>query len=104
MSVFSKAKKVNLIIYDGGKEDGDRVTITANGKVILKSYQANNTKRIIPIFLTDDKTELVITANNEGSIAPNTVVVELEDGDNTIKALSNLKVGETTQIDILKAK
>jgi len=39
---------------------------------------------------------------NEGTIQPNTIIVELYDNKNSIRALSNLKVGETTQIDILK--
>lgn len=104
LSVFSKSKKINLIIYDGGKEDGDKISITANGKTILKSYQANNFKRIVQLLLDNEKTEVVISADNEGSIAPNTIVVEIEDESNKIKALSNLKVGETTQIDILKTR
>ena len=45
-----------------------------------------------------------IKAENEGRIAPNTVVVEIEDASNTIKALSNLKVGEKTQIDFLRSQ
>ncbi|MFI0429434.1 hypothetical protein [Mariniflexile sp. HMF6888] len=102
LSVFTKAKKINLIIYDGGKQDGDKITIIANGKVILNSYQADKTKRIIPIEINNNKMSIIIKANNEGSISPNTVVVEIDDNSNYIKALSNLKVNETTQIDILK--
>ncbi|MCF8273314.1 MAG: hypothetical protein K9I95_05725 [Flavobacteriaceae bacterium] len=104
LSVFSKAKKINLIIYDGGKEDGDRISIKINEKIILKSYQANNIKKVIPIFLNDKKTSIKIFADNEGSIKPNTIVVEIDDNNNKIKALSNLKTGETTQIDILNSK
>lgn len=104
LSVFSKYEKVNLTIYDGGKEDGDQITIFVNGKVLLKKYKGSNSKKIVDIELTEDKTSIVIEANNEGLIAPNTIVVEINDGQNDIKALSNLKVNETTQIDILKRK
>ena len=104
LSFFSNDKILNLIIYDGGKEDGDKITIYANNKPILENYEAKNGKKNIVISIKEDTTSIVIKAINEGSISPNTVVVEIEDGDNTIKALSNLKKGETTQIDILKRK
>ncbi|MFH6769006.1 hypothetical protein V8G56_09685 [Gaetbulibacter aquiaggeris] len=104
LSVFSKSKKVSIRVYDGGKEDGDKITIYANKKVVLNNYEANKEKRIIYLNLFDDKTSIVIKAENEGKITPNTVIVEIEDGNNNIKALSNLKQGETTQIDFLKAQ
>ncbi|MFI1743163.1 hypothetical protein [Thalassobellus sediminis] len=104
LSVFSKANKINLIIYDGGKEDGDKITISANGKVLVNEYEADINKKTISIDLIDEKTSVVIKANNEGSIAPNTIVVEIDDNNNYIKALSNLKKGESTQIDILKSR
>ncbi|HEY5687601.1 MAG TPA: hypothetical protein VIS27_04770 [Yeosuana sp.] len=104
LSVFSKSKKVSISIYDGGKEDGDKITIYANKKIVLSNYEANKDKRIIYLNLIEDKTSIVIKAENEGNIAPNTVIVEIGDGKNNIKALSNLKRGETTQIDFLKSQ
>ncbi|MEP1489501.1 MAG: hypothetical protein ABJK28_13855 [Algibacter sp.] len=104
LSVFTAADKIDLIIYDGGKEDGDRVTILVNGKTLVNEYKANNSKKIISIDLVNDKTTIVINATNEGSISPNTIVVEIDDNNNHIKALSSLKKGETTEIDILKRK
>ncbi|GAA4304391.1 hypothetical protein [Aestuariibaculum suncheonense] len=104
LSVFSKSKSVSLIIYDGGKEDGDKINIKVNDKSLLTHFEATNTQKVINLDLIDGKTSIVINAVNEGSIAPNTVIVELKDGDNSIKAMSNLKKGEKTQIDFLKIK
>lgn len=102
LTFFTKSNKIRFIVYDGGQEDGDNITITSNGKIILKSYEANKTEKYIDINLTNNKTSIVIKANNEGAIAPNTVVVKIDDGSNLVKALSNLKAKEITQIDILK--
>jgi hypothetical protein len=102
LSVFSNSKNVTITIYDGGKADGDKITIMVNGKPYLTNYEAKSDKKILTLNLIEDKTSFVIEALNEGSIKPNTVVVELDDHTNTIKALSNLKTGETTRIDILK--
>ncbi|WP_282136058.1 hypothetical protein [Seonamhaeicola maritimus] len=102
LSVFSKKDKVKLLIYDGGKEDGDKISITCNGEILKKSYEATNKKEVILLNLTDYKTALSIRAENEGEMSPNTVVVELIDGNSNIRALSNLKGGEETRIEIFK--
>ena len=104
LSVFSKSKNVKLIIYDGGKEDGDKITVSVNGKVIRQGFKVSNKKEIIVLSLKEDVTSVAIKAINEGEISPNTAVVKLEDLNNNIKALSNLKTGEITTIDILKVK
>ena len=104
LSVFSKSNQVHLIIYDGGKEDGDKITVSANTKTLLKNYEAKKEKRSIVLDVSDDTTSITIEAVNEGTIAPNTVIVEIKDGLNNIQALSNLKAGEKTQIDILKVR
>lgn len=102
LSIFTNDEKIKLIVYDGGKEDGDRISIMSNGKTIRKSYKATNKRNIILLNLDSKKTSIVIKAENEGQISPNTVVVELVDQENNIRALSNLKVGEETRIDVLK--
>lgn len=102
-SFFTKGNEIKFTIYDGGKVDGDKVTILSNGKSILSNYEANATRKIFTVKLTSLKTTIVIKALNEGKISPNTVVIEMEDGDHQLKAISNLKKGESTQIDILKS-
>ena len=102
LSVFTNSNTIKINIYDGGKEDGDKITILVNNKIVLNTYEANKLKKFIDINIENRKTSIVIKANNEGDISPNTVVVEIDDGMNLIKALSNLKKNETTQIDFLK--
>ena len=102
LSLFSTSKMVKFTIYDGGKEDGDRISIFANGTPVLSNYEASNEKKVFTVQIVSDKTTIMIKALNEGLIAPNTVIVEIEDDNNIIKALSNLKAKELTKIDIIK--
>lgn len=102
LSVFTKSKTIKLIIYDGGKEDHDEISIIINGKTLVDKFEPKKDEKVWTIDLISNKTEIVIKANNEGDIAPNTAVVVIDDGDNYIKALSNLKIYESTQIDVLK--
>jgi len=101
LTVFTASKSIKLILFDGGKLDGDSIDIIINDKTILSNYIADSKEKVVTVALQDKKTSIIIKANNEGEIAPNTVIVKLNDGVNDIKALSNLKAGETTQIDIL---
>ena len=64
----------------------------------------NKEKKYFTVDVINDKTSVRIKAMNEGDIAPNTVVVRIKDKSNSIKALSNLKENDETQIDILKTK
>lgn len=104
LSLFTKSDKVIFEIYDGGKEDGDRISVFVNDKEILSNYKANKEKKYFTVDVINDKTSVRIKAMNEGDIAPNTVVVRIKDKSNSIKALSNLKENDETQIDILKTK
>jgi hypothetical protein len=104
LSVFTDAKAIQLTIFDGGKLDGDRVSIIQDGTFLLSEYEATKTKKVLVIAIENKKTILQIKAHNEGTIAPNTVIVEIDDGKNNIKALSNLKEGEITTMHIYKNK
>ena len=104
VNYFTKSDKVIFEIYDGGKEDGDRISVFVNDKEILSNYKANKEKKYFTVDVINDKTSVRIKAMNEGDIAPNTVVVRIKDKSNSIKALSNLKENDETQIDILKTK
>ncbi len=104
LSIFTDAKAIQLTIFDGGKLDGDRVSIIQDGTFLLNEYEATKTKKVLVIAIENKKTTLQIKAHNEGTIAPNTVIVEIDDGKNNIKALSNLKEGEITTMHIYKNK
>lgn len=104
MSVFSSKNKLQLILYDGGQEDGDVVSIFVNDKNILNKHLISSQKQILDISLTSDKTRIVIKAESVGTISTNTAVIEINDNENNIRALTNLKKGEETTIDILKSK
>ncbi|AXT20209.1 hypothetical protein D7030_03595 [Flavobacteriaceae bacterium AU392] len=101
LSVFTKSEKVNLIIYDGGQEDGDKVSIFINDKLILRNYEIINSEKIIPIVIDGKKATIKIVAQNNGSISPNTMVVKIKEQERIIDVLSNLKKGEEAKIDLL---
>jgi N-acetylmuramoyl-L-alanine amidase len=73
--------KVDL--YDDGDIDGDIVSVYYNGKNILSNKKLTEKPLSLNLSADPDKTEneLVIYAENEGSIAPNTALMIVTEGN-----------------------
>ena len=74
-----------LSFYDNGVIDGDSITVYLNGVNIISHNRltAVASKKTIDISKLGDKIELLVIADNLGSIPPNTGLVVVRDGDNT---------------------
>ncbi|MDO9377122.1 MAG: N-acetylmuramoyl-L-alanine amidase, partial [Ferruginibacter sp.] len=74
--------KVDL--YDDGDVDGDIVTVYYNGKVVVSSKKL--TEKPLSLNLSADpsrkENELLIYAENEGDIPPNTALMIVTEGNN----------------------
>lgn len=101
LTIFAESKKVDLEIWDNGKEDGDVINVYQNDELILRNYSVSTKKKIISVNLVK-KNVFKIVAVNEGTIAPNTAMIRLVDGDRTFEVLSDLKKNESASITILK--
>ena len=104
MHVFTKKSSIELFLFDGGKEDGDKVSIFVDNKKILSNYLINFNKKKLTIPLINAKTTIKIKAENIGSISTNTAIVEIITEKNKIRALTNLKSKQTTSVVIIKEK
>lgn len=84
-SVNIKNDSLVLTLYDNGEIDGDTVSVLLNGNVIwpLQGLTARGNSKTI--YLTPemgDSLELIMYAENLGSIPPNTGLLVVHDGDN----------------------
>lgn len=97
----------NVDLYDNGAVDGDSISLFYNGKLIL-SHKMLSEK---PISLILDATttyavnELIMYADNLGSLPPNTALMVVTDGDNRyeVRISSDLKKSGTIRF-VHKAK
>ena len=74
---------ISIDLYDNGEIDGDSVTLIYNDQ-ILTTHQllTDKAKRfIIKVAPGNIKNELVMYAENLGSIPPNTALMVIYDGD-----------------------
>ncbi len=89
-------KDITLRVYDNGIVDGDSVSIFFNGKLLL-SHQLLTEKPIeLHIRLDENRTrnELLLFAENLGSIPPNTALVVVTAGDKRYELFSRANLEE----------
>ncbi len=84
-------KKISLSIYDNGVTDGDTVSIFFNGKLLMSHQRV--TEKPITLELELDmnlaKNEIILFAENLGSIPPNTALVVVNAGNKRYELFSN---------------
>jgi hypothetical protein len=83
-NVFFTSDSLVLSLYDNGTVDGDTVSVVLNGEVIIakKGLSENAIRTTIHISpQQNDSLQLVMYAENLGSIPPNTGVLVIQDGN-----------------------
>jgi len=74
-----RSKKINLSVWDNERVDGDRVSLSLNGKWILRNYEIAKEKHSLDIELIKNRVnELVFFAENLGEIPPNTTAINIK--------------------------
>ena len=74
-----RSKKINLSVWDNERVDGDRISLSLNGKWILRNYEIAKEKHSLDIELIKNQVnELVFFAENLGEIPPNTTAINIQ--------------------------
>ncbi|MEO5984664.1 MAG: hypothetical protein ABIP80_04115 [Ferruginibacter sp.] len=81
-TIFFKSDSLQLSLYDNGEVDGDTVSVLMNGKIIFAKERLSTTalRQTIAIDPSADSIQLVMYAENLGSIPPNTGLLIVRDG------------------------
>lgn len=83
-TVSFTSDSLTLTLYDNGEVDGDSVSVIVNGRVMLE-HQRLSTQAITRTIKTPrgstDSLKVIMYAENLGSIAPNTGLLVIYDGD-----------------------
>ena len=83
-SVFYKTDSLLLTLYDNGEVDGDTVSVLMNGKIIMPMVWLSTRAVRKTIYITKetpDSIQLIMYAENLGSIPPNTGLLVVHDGE-----------------------
>ena len=89
---------VKLELYDNGEVDGDSVSLFYNGKVLLAHKRLSETPILLEIPVpVEEVNELVMYADNLGTLPPNTALMIVRDGNKRyeVRITSDLKKSGT---------
>lgn len=100
----TKSGYINLMCRDFGAEDGDRIKISINGRVIVSNTTLHNDFSSVLISLDPGFNLIEIEALNQGTSGPNTAAFAvLDDKDSTITSNEwNLATGFKATFLIIK--
>ncbi len=81
-TVYFKSDSLHLSLFDNGEVDGDTVSVLMNGKILFSKERlsTNAVRKTISIDPSLDSIQLVMYAENLGSIPPNTGLLVVKDG------------------------
>ncbi len=89
---------VKIELYDNGEVDGDSISLFYNGNVLLAHKRLSETPILLEIPVTNnDVNELVMYADNLGTLPPNTALMIVRDGKKRyeVRITSDLKKSGT---------
>jgi len=89
-------KTITLNVYDNALIDGDTVSIFYNGKLLLSHQRLSEKPIVINIELDEKQTrhEIILFAENLGSIPPNTALVVIYAGEKRYELFSSANLKE----------
>ncbi len=97
-----KSNELRLYIWDANQEDGDRVQLIINDNIILDDFTTTNKRKKVKYKLLDGINTIEIKATNLGTSPPNTSRVELIDSDTKYPIITQLELGKSAIIKIVK--
>ena len=97
-----EGNKLRLFIWDANMEDGDKITLSINGNIILDDFETTNKRKKVKYKLAEGENIIEIKATNLGTSPPNTSRIELIDSKTKYPIITQLELGKTAVIKIIK--
>tara|TARA_B100001250_G_scaffold181543_1_gene156220 strand:+ start:8462 stop:9154 length:693 start_codon:yes stop_codon:yes gene_type:complete len=94
-SIKWESNNLTLFIWDANKEDGDKIQLKINNKIILDNFETKNKRKRIKSKLKRGQNIIEIRATSLGTSPPNTSRIELVG--------NKLKYPIITQLELKKA-
>lgn len=102
LNVFIKSETVVLEIFDSESEDGDKINLYQNDKLILSNYEILNKKKRITVNLEYGTHTFRVEALNVGMVGFNTVTFKIIDNERVFDLKTSLKANEKAAITLMR--
>lgn len=99
-------RTIELRFYDNAQVDGDSIAVYLNNKQLFKNVRLSDQPYTVKIDINElqDDNELVMVAENLGSIPPNTALMVVEVGDKNYDAFLYSNENSSALIRFIKNK
>ena len=97
-----KKNNIILFVWDANQQDGDKIHLKINNDFILHDFATKNKKKKIKYKLKKGTNIIEIIAINEGKSPPNTSRIELIDKKIKYPIITQLELGKSAIIKIIK--
>tara|TARA_B100000214_G_scaffold335025_1_gene278061 strand:+ start:1120 stop:1950 length:831 start_codon:yes stop_codon:yes gene_type:complete len=97
-----KKNNITLFVWDANQQDGDKIDLKINNDFLLHDFVTKNKKKKIKYKLKKGTNIIEIIAVNEGKSPPNTSRIELIDKTIKYPIITQLEVGKSAIIKIIK--
>ena len=104
--IYFKNDSLILSLYDNGIVDGDTVSVFMNGENIISKQKLKESaiKKTIYVSPNSDTLQLVLFAENLGTIPPNTGLLTIRDGDDVYQVRFSADLQKNASIMLRKKK
>jgi hypothetical protein len=104
--IYFKNDSLVLSLYDNGIVDGDTVSVFVNGENIISKQKLKESaiKKTIYVAANSDSVQLVLFAENLGTIPPNTGLLTVRDGDDVYQVRFSADLQKNASIILRRKK
>ena len=104
--IYFKNDSLILSLYDNGIVDGDTVSVFMNGENIVSKQKLKESaiKKTIYVSANSDSLQLVLFAENLGTIPPNTGLLTVRDGDDVYQVRFSADLQKNASIILRRKK
>ncbi|MBC7937172.1 MAG: hypothetical protein H7Y86_17650 [Rhizobacter sp.] len=99
-SIRATSQEVTLAIWDDAIEDGDSISLQINDEIYMPGLAVRKKPQFINVKLYPGDNKIIFIADNLGSIAPNTAVLEIIDGKKRKSYMINTDLRQNNAIKI----
>lgn len=93
---------LTIKVWDNGQIDGDIISLSCNGKWLLKNHEVSETKKELKVNLEKGETTIILYAENLGEIEPNTAAIQVIGDKIDEQIILNSDMGKSEAIRIIR--
>ncbi|MGM5629912.1 IgGFc-binding protein [Apibacter raozihei] len=99
--IIVEKEEIELLVFDNAEEDGDIISVYLNDQLVYPDVNVLKSGTILKFTLEKGKNNIIIKAENEGRIYPNTAGLTFDDGTTRQTIILHNRKGQSKNLTII---